>query len=123
MVAARDAAGLHTTNQAWNMVEGVLHAFRRRLTVDQALRFSDCLPPVVRALFVENWHPQAIPEPFGTREEILDEVRSVRHEHNFSPSNSVEAVAEALRACTDIDLLERVLSTLPIAARDFWTVP
>jgi uncharacterized protein (DUF2267 family) len=120
MVAARDAAGLQTTNMAWNMVEGVLHAFRRRLTVDQALRFADCLPPVVRALFLENWHPDSSPAPFGTPEEILAEVRSVRPEHNFSPPNAVEAVARALRACIKGEALERALSTLPVGATDFW---
>ncbi len=123
MVAARDAAGLQTTNMAWSMVEGVLHAFRRRLTVEQALRFADCLPPVLRALFVEHWHPQSSPAPFGTREEILNEVRSVRHEHNFSPSNAVEAVSNALRTCIDAETLERALSDLPSAAKDFWAAP
>lgn len=123
MVLARDAAGLPTTNMAWNMVEGVLRAFRRRLTVEQALRFSDCLPPVLRALFLENWHPRASPAPFGTREEILEEVRALRQEHNFSPSNAIEAVAKALRACAEPDSLERALSALPGAARDFWVVP
>ena len=35
LVDARDYADLATTNMAWNMVVGVLHTFRRRLTVNQ----------------------------------------------------------------------------------------
>lgn len=123
MVAARDAAGLQTTNQAWNMVDGVLRAFRRRLTVEQALRFADCLPPVLRALFVEDWHPQRSPAPLATREEILEEVRSVRHEHNFSPPNAVEAVVAALRVCVEPAALERGLSAVPDAVKTFWFPP
>lgn len=57
MIDARDLAGLSTTNMAWNMVVGVLHTFRRRLTIDQALRFAGVLPPILRAVFVEDWHP------------------------------------------------------------------
>jgi uncharacterized protein (DUF2267 family) len=123
MVTARDAAGLTTTNQAWTMVEGVLRAFRRRLTVEQALRFADCLPPVLRALFLEDWHPQDSPAPMGTREEIFEEVRSLRHGHNFSPPNAVEAVGVALRACVDAQALERALSAMPEAVRSFWSAP
>ena len=123
MVAARDAAGLQTTNMAWNMVDGVLLAFRRRLTVEQALRFADCLPPVLRAMFLEDWHPELTPQAFGTRQEILREVISLRKEHNFSPPDAIEAVATALHACVPAEALEHALSKLPTAARSFWAVP
>lgn len=123
MVTARDAADLATTNQAWTMVEGALRAFRRRLTIEQALRFADCLPPVLRALFVEDWHPQRSPVPMGTRDEILEEVRGLRHEHNFSPPNAVEAVGVALRACVEPEALERALSAMPEPVRSFWFAP
>lgn len=39
---ARDSAGLTTTNQAYTMVQGVLQAFRRRLEVNEAIRFLKC---------------------------------------------------------------------------------
>lgn len=55
MLDARDVSGLSTTNMAWNMVVGVLHAFRRRPSVGEALRFAAVLPPVVRAIFVADW--------------------------------------------------------------------
>jgi uncharacterized protein (DUF2267 family) len=122
MIDARDLAGLSTTNMAWNMVVGVLHTFRKRLSVDQALRFADVLPPVLRALFVEDWHPSEPLVDFGTEEELLAEVRSVRHEHNFSPPNAVAAVAAALRRHVDVDSLERALSGLPPGAQRYWSV-
>lgn len=123
MIDARDLAGLSTTNMAWNMVVGVLHTFRKRLSVDQALRFADVLPPVLRAMFVEGWRPGVSVVNFGTDEEHLAEVRSVRREHNFSPPNAVAAVAAALRRHVDAAALERVLSSLPPAARQYWSVP
>ena len=119
MVAARDAAGLTTTNQAWTMVQGVLLALRRRLTVPQAIAFANILPPLVRAVFLDNWYPTDEPAPFSPREELIEEVRSLRAEHNFSPDNAIEAVATALRGSVDALALERVLAKLPPQASLF----
>ena len=120
MLDARDLAALSTTNMAWNMVVGVLHTFRRRLTVEEALRFAAVLPPVLRAIFIEDWNLNELPAAFGTKEELLAEVRSVRTAHNFSPPNAIAAVAEALRKHVNVATLERVLSTLPEGSEEFW---
>ncbi|WP_342616423.1 DUF2267 domain-containing protein [Rhodoferax sp. GW822-FHT02A01] len=120
MVDARDSAGLPTTNMAWNMVVGVLHAFRWRLTVSQALSFAAVLPPVVRALFIEDWEPERPVLPFGEPADWLADVRSVRSRHNFSPPDAVASVATALRKHVDAEALDRVLSQLPVEARRYW---
>ena len=117
---ARDHADLATTNMAWNMVVGVLHTFRRRLTVQQVVQFSTVLPPVTRALFVEHWNPDQEVAAFGTDEQLLTEIRSIRMEHNFSPSNAILAVAKALRKRVDPVEFERALSRLPLDAKRFW---
>jgi uncharacterized protein (DUF2267 family) len=122
MVDARNFAGLATTNMTWNMVIGVLHTFRRRLPAQDVLRFADVLPPVIRALFLENWDiTQPIAE-FGSPEQLIAEVRSVRFQHNFSPDNAIEAVAAALRKNVDLVALERVLNKLPPDARTYWQI-
>jgi uncharacterized protein (DUF2267 family) len=120
MIDARDNAGLATTNMAWNMVIGVLHAFRSRLATQQALLFADALPPVLRAIFVEHWHIDQPIREFGSLEELLDEVRSVRRQHNFSPDNAIQAVAAALKKHVDIEEFERTLSQLPPLAQAYW---
>jgi uncharacterized protein (DUF2267 family) len=120
MVDARDCAGLVMTNMAWNMVVGVLHAFRHRLTVNQALMFAAVLPPMIRALFIEGWNPQQAVLPFGEPSDWLAEVRSVRPEHNFSPPDAVAAVATAVRKHVDAHAFERVLALLPAEARHYW---
>jgi uncharacterized protein (DUF2267 family) len=123
MLDARDLAELATTNMAWNMVVGVLHTFRRRLDAPQVLAFASVLPPVVRALFIEGWQRDAPVATFGSREDLLAEVRSVRAAHNFSPPNAIEAVAEAVRRHVDVRALEAVLATLPEGAQSFWAGP
>ncbi|MGQ2978616.1 MAG: DUF2267 domain-containing protein [Polaromonas sp.] len=121
LVDARDYAGLATTNMAWNMVVGVLHTFRRHLTVKQVIRFSMVLPPVIRSLFLEQWNPDQEALAFGTEEQLLAEVRSIRPEHNFSPQNAIPAVARALRNRVGQAELARVLSELPPEATTFWS--
>lgn len=121
MVDARDYAGLATTNMAWNMVVGVLHTFRRRLTIKQVIQFSLVLPPVIRSLFLEQWNPDQEVTGFGTEEQLLAEVRSIRPEHNFSPQNAISAVAEALRNRVDRVEFTRVLAELPPEASKFWS--
>lgn len=123
MVAARDAASLATTNQAWTMVEGVLLAFRRRLGVRQAIGFANVLPPLLRAMFLQQWDPDAEPLPFAGRDVLLEEVRALRAGHNFSPPDAIEAVAIALRGSVERASLERVLQQLPPGAAQFWAVP
>lgn len=123
MLDARDFAGLATTNMSWNMVIGVLRAFRCRVTPQQALRFADALPPVLRALFVADWDLDQPLRGFGSPQELLEEVRSVRHQHNFSPPHAIEAVARALRKNTDPETLARALAALPPAARAYWLGP
>jgi uncharacterized protein (DUF2267 family) len=119
MVDCRDNAGLATTNMTWNMVVGVLHAYRSRLTLEQALRFANVLPPVIRAIFVEDWTP-APPKPFGTTEQMMADVRAVRHRHNFATSNAIHAVAAALRKQIDMVALMHVLAQFPPEAQQYW---
>lgn len=51
---ARDSAGFTTMNPAYTMTQGVFQAFRRRLTLADALRFAGVLPVGLRALFVAD---------------------------------------------------------------------
>ena len=122
LVDARDNAGLATTNMAWNMIVGVLHTFRRRLTPKQVLQFGNVLPPVIRALLLEDWNIEEFPVPFESRANLLTEVRSVRREHNFSPENEIQAVAKALRKSVDLAAFDRALAQLPVGAQDYWAI-
>jgi uncharacterized protein (DUF2267 family) len=120
LLDAREAANLTTTNQTYTIVQGVLQAFRRRLTISEAIHFAGVLPPVLRAIFVADWDVDEPRRNFGDRAEIVREVQSLRADHNFAPDTAVEAVALALRKNIDQTKLDRALNALPSAARDFW---
>jgi len=122
MADARDISGLATTNMAWNMVVGVLHTFRRRLDVKDAVRFAHVPPPVLRAIFVADWAPEAPPLPFGDRAAMTREVQSLRAAHNFAPDTAIHDVAMALRRHVHEEDFDRMLAGLPQGAVDFWHV-
>lgn len=120
LVDACECAGLVTTNQAYTMVEGVLRTFRRRLSVAEGLAFANVLPPVLRALFVEDWDSSAPVQPFASREAMTAEVQALRAAHNFSPAHAISSVATALRKHVQHERLEQVLSRLPEGSVQFW---
>jgi uncharacterized protein (DUF2267 family) len=117
---ARDSAGLTTTNQAYTMVQGVLQVFRRRLEVNEAIRFLSVLPVGVRALFVADWDVNEPKLSFEDRAVMTKEVRALRAEHNFAPETAIRAVATALRCNLDETAFDRVLATLPHGSSEFW---
>lgn len=120
MAAARDAADLQTTNQAFTMVEGVLLAFRRRLSAKDALAFANVLPAVLRAIFVSNWDIDIAPVPFSDRATMTKEVQALRSGHNFAPDHAISAVASALWKHVDPLSMRQVLASLPPGAAEFW---
>lgn len=122
LAVAQDAAGLTTRNQTWTMVQAVFQVFRKRLSQEDAIRFSQVLPALARALFVADWEPEADVQAFADRETMTREVQALRRHHNFAPESSIADVAIAVRACVDVAAFERTLATLPSGARAYWAV-
>lgn len=122
LAEARSAMGLDSDNATYTAVEGVLRAFRRRLTPQQAIDFAQVLPSVLRALFVADWQ-LADPAAPGTRADWTVEAMALRPHHNLTPTNCVTATALALRKSVLRTDLDRVLATLPAFAADFWSTP
>ena len=123
LAEARAAMDLDSDNATYTAVQGVLRAFRRRLTPQQAIDFAQVLPAVLRALFVADWQMEDGPAPPGTRADWTAEAQALRPHHNLTPRNCVEATALALRKSVLREDLERVLSTLPPFAAEFWSTP
>lgn len=119
---ARDEMGLESDNATYTAIEGVLLAFRRRLTTGQALRFADLLPAVPRAILVAGWHP-APPLPWPDRATLTAEAQALRPHHNLTPPDCILATAIALRALIQPDPLDACLAAIGPGAVSFWAVP
>lgn len=118
----RDQANFPDTHPAYTVAQGVLQAFRRRLELKDAVRFSNVLPVGLRALFVADWDPDEPQRPFEDLETMTREVQNLRPLHNYAPDDSIKIVAAALRRNVDLDAFERVLAKLPEGAAQFWKV-
>ncbi len=122
LAGAREAMNLTSDNATYTAVQGVLQAFRRRLTPQQAVDFAQVLPSVLRALFVADWK-LADPVSPGSRADWTAEGKALRPLHNLTPENCVEATALALRKSVLQADLDGVLATLPAFAAEFWSTP
>ncbi|MCR9135004.1 MAG: DUF2267 domain-containing protein [Alphaproteobacteria bacterium] len=118
----KETLDLATRNQAYTCLQSVLIVFRRRLRPSQILAFADLLPPVVRAIFVADWNDGEFVSGFGKKEELTEEVRSIRRHHNFSGDNVIEGVTSVLRGTMDEGSLEDVLASISPDATDFWSL-
>ena len=119
---AREAMNLTSDNATYAAVQGILQAFRCRLTPQQAVDFAHVLPSVLRALFVADWK-LADPVSPGSRADWTAEGKALRPLHNLTPENCVEATALALRKSVLQADLDGVLATLPAFAAEFWSTP
>lgn len=122
LVAARDKADVETTHRSYTMCQSVFRVFRRRLEVEEAIRFSNALPAAIRALFVAEWEDiHELKLPFESRTLMTEEVWNLRPTHNFAPKTPISDVAFALRKIVDEEKFENVFATLPPGANTFWT--
>jgi uncharacterized protein (DUF2267 family) len=117
---AKEALDFTTRNPTYTTVQGVLLAFRRRLTAEQVLAFATVLPPILRAIFVAGWTPDERVVGFSTAEELATEVQALRRNHNLSPDNSIWVVARVLRKHLDEPAFDHLLGDLPEGSRAFW---
>ena len=115
-------ADLPTHHRAYHSIRAVLHVFRNHLTTEDVLKFAGVLPPVLRAIFVEDWAPNDDPPPFPDRAALYREIREIRKDHNLAPESVIADAAKALRLHVDRQALDRVLAVLPAASQDFWTI-
>lgn len=122
LVDTRNIAGLWSTHVAYTMTQGVFQVFRRRLSTENAIAFANILPVCLRALFVIDWNINEPKKSFGNYTEMIEEVKSLREEHNFAPDTAIKDVATSLRKHVDEKSFQKVLSTFPKEAADFWNV-
>ena len=114
----RQRALLGSTHQAYSMLRTVLHEVRDRSPMDDALRFADALPPLVRGIMLERWHPpHAAP---ATRPTFLDAVKERLEPHTPPPGGIVEDVLAVLAQRTQPNLLPTLTEHMPAELQPQW---
>jgi uncharacterized protein (DUF2267 family) len=121
LVDIREVLGTPSDNVAYTTAEGILAAFRARLTVEQVAAFAQILPAIPRALFVQGWQP-APPRPWADPATYVAEARALRPHHNFATDQALEAVSVALHRAIGPEALAHALDRIGPEAQAFWAL-
>lgn len=116
---------LGSSHMAYTLVQGVFQAFRRRLGLKNAIRFSNLLPAGLRALFVADWNPdEPVLDFSSSREELIEEFQSLRKIHNFTylVDRPSKHVYDALMNYVDQTKFEEFMNSLPNSSKSFWDI-
>lgn len=114
-----------SSHMAYTLAQGVLQAFRRRLSLEDGIHFSNLLPVGLRALFVADWDLTEPRKSFQTsKTDLIEEFQSLRKEHNFTflVDRSALYVYQALIKQINKDLLEQFIKNQPDGIVEFWEV-
>ena len=109
----KKTAGLQTHNQCYAMLRAVLHEFRAHLTIEQAIGFADALPPLGRAIFIEDWQPTERPASVPSRQAFADAVERRLSPHHVPPERIADAVFAVLNERADARKMAVVHDSLP----------
>ena len=100
----------------------VLHAVRDHMPVNDAIRFGEQLPLLIRGFYFDSWEPAGKPLPLRTRNDFLS-VLSTRLAGDGSTSNA-ENIARAVFRLLDRKVtsgeMEDVQHMIPGAVLDLW---
>lgn len=119
---ARKRMDLQSDNNTYTAVDGVLRAFRARLTPQQTIDFAQILPATLRAMLIQDWDTTQPPTPWGNRAEQTKDAQTLRLHHNLTPDTVIEATAWALRRHVRQMDLDRILAKIGPEAQAFWHV-
>lgn len=115
-----DELHLATRNQTYTLLQSVLLTFRRRLTAPQVLQFASLLPPVARAIFVKNWDEREYLPEFCSENDLIEEVKDLRRDHNFADGHAIKGVTHILRRYMDEAKLDAALAEISEDAVAYW---
>lgn len=111
---------LHSFHVTYTMVQSVFHVFRRRVSIENALKFANTLPVALRALFVKDWDVNEQLKPFESFEKMNEEVKELRYPHNFSIDLAIEVVTSVLPNHVEKIYFNKMMDEMPIEVKIFW---
>lgn len=117
----KHAAMYGSPHPAYTTTQAVFQVFRRRISLQDGVRFAVALPAGLRALFVADWDPDEPRVAFDTVERMTDEARQLRVGHNFVEDDSIAQVSRVLWRHADPSRLVPALAAMSDDARAFWS--
>lgn len=108
--------------QAYSALRAVLHSFRDRLTVDEAVKFASQLPMLVRGIYFEGWRPPLAPNSWEqSREDFYASIKeSLPRNETIDPEHASMAVFRLLKREMSPGLVENAKAQLPGPIKELW---
>ncbi len=111
--------GWHDRQRTWLALLATLHAVRDCLGRDEAVYVGAQLPPLLRGLYYEGWHPHA--RGTSTRSAFLERILDGMHRDVAVDAEQVaRAVFALLARRISIAELEDAKAATPAAIRNLW---
>jgi uncharacterized protein (DUF2267 family) len=102
----------------------VLHALRDHMAVNDAVRFGQALPMLIRGVYFDSWDPRDKPLSVRTRTDFLSVLSSYMLRDDDSAKANAEIVARAVFRLLNRKVvegeIEDVQYLLPNAVLDLW---
>jgi uncharacterized protein (DUF2267 family) len=111
----------HDRNKAYAGLLGTLHGLRDCLPRDEAIFLASRLPPLLRGLYYEGWHPVTRGSA-RNREAFLERVHeSVHRDPGIDAEQVVHGVFALLAERLPASELENAKAATPKPLRSFWS--
>lgn len=113
------ALGWQDRQRAWSALLASLHALRDCLGHDEAVYAGAQLPPLLRGLYYDGWHPRA--RKLTTRDAFLERIRDgVHHDVAIDAEQVARAVMDLLAKRMPPSELEDAKAATPPAIHHLW---
>jgi uncharacterized protein (DUF2267 family) len=112
--------GWHDREHAYRALLATLHALRDSLPRDEAIYLAAQLPPLLRGLYYEGWHPSAHPAA-KSRSAFLTRIHDgVRRDRGVDPEQVARAVFAMLSERLPPAEVEDARAATPSALHNLW---
>ncbi len=110
------ATGWKNTTAAYAALRATLRLLRDNLTLEGSAKLATKLPPLIRGIFYENWHP--VDQPLRERaiEDFLQNLSQLLEDYNHSeldPELAATSVFKTLMKKVDKGEAHKIYSQLP----------
>jgi uncharacterized protein (DUF2267 family) len=113
--------GWHDRSKAYSAMLATLHALRDCLPQDEAIYLAANLPPLLRGLYYEGWHPGGRAPAANGRSAFLERIHEgVHRELGIDPEQVAHAVFALLAERLPAGELEDAKAATPQALHMFW---
>lgn len=113
--------GWHDRERAYRVLIAGLHAVRDSLPWGEAVHLGAYLPPLLRGLYYEGWHPRDGGLPLRRRRAFLERIHdSVHHDPGVDPELAARALLALLAQRLPTGELEDAKIVTPKELHGLW---